>query len=189
MIRSGRRVARTRRLLLAPVFLVAAVTTAVPAAAQETVVSAGLNVRFMSGSFGSNQTTQLVYAPAMLRVDAGRFEVAGFFPYLTIDNGTVAPSQGGFVPMRGTVTSAPAVGLSMSQGSGMVIARRRRQRASATRRPRRSRDRTRRYRPGWNRPPGSSPSGPAVESARPGRQRRQRPPVGEDESVRPGSRR
>ncbi len=82
-------------------------------------MSAGLNVRFLAGTFGSDQTTQLVYVPAVLRVDAGRFEVAGYFPYLTIDNGTVAPSQGGFVPMRGTVSAAPNVGMSMPQGSGM----------------------------------------------------------------------
>ncbi len=119
MIRSGKRVWLAHRRWLAPVCLMAVATTAAPAAAQDTVVSAGLTVRVISGSFGSDQTTRLVYAPAVLRVDAGRFEVAGYFPYLTIDNGTVALSQGGFVPMRGTVMSVPTVGMSMPQEPGM----------------------------------------------------------------------
>ena len=87
------------------------------ARAQDTVVSAGVDVRFVSGSFGSTDTTRLVYAPAVLRVDAGRFEIAGYFPYLTIDDGSVTLSQGGFVPMRGTLTTAPAVGMPMHGGT------------------------------------------------------------------------
>lgn len=87
--------------------------TAAPLAAQ-TTVTAGVNVRFLSGSFGSDETTSLLYAPAVLRVESGRFEAAAYFPYLTIDNGTVALSQGGFVPMRGTLTDAPSAGMSMS---------------------------------------------------------------------------
>lgn len=118
-MRSAKRVWLPHPPPLAPAFLLAVVTAAAPAAAQDTIVSAGLNVRFVSGSFGSDQTTQLVYVPAVLRVDARRFEVAGYFPYLTIDDGTVAPSHGGFVPMRGTVRSAPTVGMSMPSGSSM----------------------------------------------------------------------
>lgn len=91
---------------------------AMPAAAQQTTVTAGVNVRFLSGSFGSDQTTDLVYAPAVIRVASGRFEAAAYFPYLTIDNGTVAPSQGGFVPMRGTLTNAPNAGMSMGTARG-----------------------------------------------------------------------
>lgn len=107
--------------------LAAFVLTAAPANAQdevpaarsvgggvkETTVTAGVNLRFVSGSFGSDTTTNLVYAPAVLRVESGRFELAGYFPYLTIHDGTIAPSQGGFVPMRGTLTSAPNAGMSM----------------------------------------------------------------------------
>lgn len=89
-----------------------------PALAQDAVVSAGVNVRFVSGSFGSEQTTRLFYAPAVLRVEARRFELAGYFPYLTIDDGTVAWSQGGFVPMRGTLTGAPNVGMQMGTSAG-----------------------------------------------------------------------
>lgn len=90
--------------------------------AGETTVTAGISVRFLSGSFGSDTTTNLVYAPAFLRADAGRFELAGYFPYLSIHDGTIAPSQGGFVPMRGTLTDAPNAGMSMgSAGSrGMM---------------------------------------------------------------------
>ena len=92
MIQSGKRVRLAHRRWLAPICLMAVATTAAPAAAQDTVVSAGLTVRFISGSFGSDQTTRLVYAPAVLRVDAGRFEVAGYFPYAAHGGGR-APRQ------------------------------------------------------------------------------------------------
>ena len=95
-------------------------SAASPARAQDTVVTAGFNVQFVSGSFGSTQTTRLVYAPAVLRIDTGRFEIGGYFPYLTIDDGTVTLSQGGFVPMRGTVTAAPAAGMPMTTTRGMM---------------------------------------------------------------------
>lgn len=95
---------------------------AVPAASQDTTrqtaVTAGVNVRFLSGSFGSDQTTSLLYAPAVLRVETGRFEIGGSFPYLTIHDGTVAPSGGGFVPMRGTLAGAPETGMSMGNNPG-----------------------------------------------------------------------
>ena len=98
---------------------------AVPAAAQQTIVTAGVNIRFLSGSFGSDQTTTMWFAPAVLRVENDRVEAAAYFPYLVIDNGTVAPSQGGFLPMRGTVVNAPNVGMPMgsvagSAGRGMM---------------------------------------------------------------------
>lgn len=92
--------------------------TAAPVAAQQTIVTAGVNVRFLSGSFGSDQTTNLLYAPAVLRLERGRFEAAAYFPYLTIDSGTVAPTQGGMVPMRGTLSNAPNVGMSMGGTAG-----------------------------------------------------------------------
>lgn len=116
----GRRSVRT-----APWLIVLAAVWSTPAAAQQTAVTAGVSVRFLSGSFGSDRTTTLVYAPAVLRVERGRFEAAAFFPYLMIDNGTVAPSQGGFVPMRGTLSDAPNAGMSMGgsaagSGSGMM---------------------------------------------------------------------
>ena len=112
------------------------VLTAAPALAQdvvpspsselgvsETTVTAGVNVRFLSGSFGSDATTNLVYVPAVLRIDTGRFELAMYFPYLSIHDGTIAPVQGGFVPMRGTLTSAPNAGMTMgagAHGTGMM---------------------------------------------------------------------
>ncbi len=65
------------------------------------MVSAGVNVRLVSGSFGSADTTRLVYVPAVLRIDTGRFEIASFFLYLTINDGTVTWSQGGFGLCKG----------------------------------------------------------------------------------------
>ncbi len=106
---------RTGVLALGLVLLAAG---ARPAFAQQAVVSGGVNARFVSGSFGSEQTTHLFYVPAVLRVEVRRFEVAGYFPYLTIDDGTVALSQGGFVPMRGTLTGAPNVGMPMGASAG-----------------------------------------------------------------------
>ncbi|MBI4477677.1 MAG: hypothetical protein HY654_10915 [Acidobacteria bacterium] len=107
-----------RSALAASLALSFAALAAAPAAAQETTITAGVNVRFLTGSFASDQTTSLLYAPALLRVESGRLEVVAYFPYLTIDNGTVAPSQGGFVPMRGTLTSAPNAGMSMATTTG-----------------------------------------------------------------------
>ena len=67
-----------RRVAPALAFVAIAFIGAASAArAQDTVVTAGLNVQFVSGSFGSAQTTRLVYAPAMIRIDTGRFEIAG----------------------------------------------------------------------------------------------------------------
>ena len=99
-----------------------AVVLAAPAAsAQDGTVSAGVMVRAVSGTFGSDSRSRVVYAPAILRVDAGRLELSGYFPYLTIDDGTVALSQGGFVPMQGSLTGSPNAGMSMSGHSGGVM--------------------------------------------------------------------
>ncbi len=87
-------------------------------AAGQTTVSVTLNTRFLSGSFGSAETTSLFYAPAGIRLETGRFEAAAYFPYLTIHDGTVAPSAGGFVPMQGTVVGAPDLGMSMGTQMG-----------------------------------------------------------------------
>jgi hypothetical protein len=103
---------------IAPFALALMALPVVPASAQQTTVTAGVNVRFLSGSFGSDETTNLLSAPAVLRVERDQFEASAYFPYLMIDNGTVAPSQGGFVPMRGTVAGAPAVGMSMGGSAG-----------------------------------------------------------------------
>ena len=89
--------------------------------ASQTTVSVTLNTRFLSGSFGSAETTSLLYAPAGVRLETGRFEAAAYFPYLTIHDGTVAPSAGGFVPMQGTLMDAPGSGIAMgSQMGGMM---------------------------------------------------------------------
>jgi len=100
--------------------LVTVAVLAAPAAARaQDAVSVGMSVRVVSGTFGSSQTTHLVYAPAVLRVDVHRFELSGAFPYVTIDSGTVALSQAGFVPMQGSLSGAPTVGVPM-QGRGMM---------------------------------------------------------------------
>lgn len=88
-----------------------------PAAAQDASVSAGVSARFVSGTFGSAQTTNIVYAPASIRVDVGRFEFGGYFPFVSVHDGTVLLSQGGFVPMQGSMSGAPAAGMPM-RGSG-----------------------------------------------------------------------
>jgi hypothetical protein len=89
------------------------------ALAQDVRVSAGVNIRFASGTFGSEQTTKLLYVPASLRVDVGRFEFSGSFPFVSVTDGTVLWSQGGLIPMRGTMTGSPVAGVPMG-GSGMV---------------------------------------------------------------------
>ena len=87
-------------------------------AAAQTTVSVTLNTRFLSGSFGSSETTSLFYAPAGVRLETGRFEAAAYFPYLTIHDGTVAPSAGGFVPMQGSLVDAPNSGIAMGSQMG-----------------------------------------------------------------------
>lgn len=90
---------------------------AVPAArAQDARVSGGVNFRLVSGTFGGDQTTTIVYAPAVLRLDVGRFEFAGFVPYLAVRNGAGVLSDGGWLPMQGAVSGAPSVGMPMSGG-------------------------------------------------------------------------
>ena len=83
-----------------------------------------MNIRFASGTFGSEQTTKVVYAPASLRVDVGRFEFSGSFPFHSVTDGTVLWSQGGFVPIRGTMTGSPTDGVPMGSngmmGGGMM---------------------------------------------------------------------
>lgn len=83
------------------------------ARAQEARVSGGINVRLVSGSFGGDQTTTILYAPAVVRLDVGRFEFAGFVPYLAVRNSAGTLSDGGWIPMQGAVRGAPAVGLPM----------------------------------------------------------------------------
>lgn len=86
--------------------------------AQPVSVTMGLDVRAVTGTFGSQQTSTLVYVPASLRVDVGRVESSLAFPYLNIHDGTVAVSQAGFVPMRGSLTGAPGAGVPMGAGHG-----------------------------------------------------------------------
>ena len=88
-------------------------------AGAQSAVSVGLNVRVLSGTFGSQQTTHVVYAPAVIRIDTHRFEASASIPYLTIENGTIALSQAGFVPMQGTLTNAPAYGM-LGHSGGMM---------------------------------------------------------------------
>jgi hypothetical protein len=94
------------------------------ALAQDTKVSTGLTIRLGSGTFGSAQTTRLLYVPASLRVDVGRFEISGSFPFVSVMDGTVLWSQGGYIPMQGTMTGSPAAGMPMGpngmMGGGMM---------------------------------------------------------------------
>lgn len=91
------------------------------ALAQPVAVTAGITIRALSGTFGSEQTTTVFYVPASLRIDVGRLETSFFFPYVNIMDGTVALSQGGFVPMQGSLSAAPAAGMPMgTPGRGMM---------------------------------------------------------------------
>jgi len=89
------------------------------ASAQDVAVTAGVDVRMATGTFGTDETTHLVYAPAVIRVRIDRFELSGYFPYVSIDNGTVTFSQGGFLPMRGALPGNPNSGVMMGSSGGM----------------------------------------------------------------------
>lgn len=94
------------------------------AAAQEVRASGGINFRFASGTFGGDATTRIIYAPAVLRVETGRFEFTGFFPYVSLTNGAGTLSDGGWIPMQGSVSGAPSVGVPMQggrMGGGMMM--------------------------------------------------------------------
>ena len=108
----------THRNSGAALAVLAVLLVAASDAAGQTAVSVTLNTRFLSGSFGSAETTSLFYAPAGIRLETGRFEAAASFPYLTIHDGTVAPSAGGFVPMRGSLVDAPNSGIAMGSQMG-----------------------------------------------------------------------
>lgn len=108
--------ARTRCAVVAAVVAL----TGANAVAQPLTVTAGVNVRALSGAFGSGQTTTVIYVPTSVRVDVGRVEASVALPFVSITDGTVALSQGGFVPMQGSLTGAPGVGMSMTRGAGMM---------------------------------------------------------------------
>lgn len=111
---------RAARRLATAAAIVALAVLAVPSTALgQDAVSAGLNVRVLSGTFGSSQTTRIVYAPAVLRIDAHRFELSASLPFLMIDAGTVTPSQGGLVPMQGSLAGAPSSGMPAHAGGMM----------------------------------------------------------------------
>lgn len=106
-----------RRLAAIVLTATASLASAGSAEAQDSVtVAAGLSARFVTGDFGSSETTRMVYVPATLRVDWNRFETSVAFPWVSLDSATVAWSQGGFVPMQGSLTGSPGVGMSMSGG-------------------------------------------------------------------------
>lgn len=93
------------------------------ARAQEVRASGGVNVRVASGTFGGDATTTIVYAPAVVRLDVDRFELAGFFPYVALRNRTGTLSDAGWIPMQGTVTGSPSVGMPTTggmMGNGMM---------------------------------------------------------------------
>jgi len=97
----------------------AALVAGAPAQAQDTRLSGGVSFRLASGSFGGERTTSILYAPAIVRLDTGRFELVAFFPYLSLENAAGALSDGGWIPMQGAVSGAPNVGVPMgSMGGG-----------------------------------------------------------------------
>jgi hypothetical protein len=122
--------ANDRPLVIAASLVVALAVFAAGAAGQDATVSAGISVRAVTGTFGTDQTSRLVYSPAMLGVDVGRFELAGFFPFVSLDSGTVTRNEGGFIPMSrvfsastGGATSSPAgMGMHMRGGMGSASA-------------------------------------------------------------------
>jgi hypothetical protein len=89
------------------------------ARAQDATVSASVNLRFVSGTFGGSQTTDVVYAPATARVDWRRFEFSASVPFVSVMDGTVLWSGGGYIPMQGSMNSAPGAGVPMS-ATGMM---------------------------------------------------------------------
>jgi len=107
---------RSHRIVAVAAMMLVAMCVEPVVARAQTVVSAGVNLRLLSGTFGGTQTTHVVYAPAVLRVDVNRIELSASFPLLVIDAGSVAMSQAGFVPMQGSLSGAPAAGMSMHGG-------------------------------------------------------------------------
>lgn len=93
---------------------------AAPVSAQDTRVSAAVTARFASGDFGTSQTTTSLVVPASLRLERGRFEVSGLFPFVSIHDATGALSQGGWIPMQGTVGGSPNSGMPVGGGFGMM---------------------------------------------------------------------
>lgn len=89
-----------------------------PASAQGTRVLAAVTTRFVSGDFGTSQTTTLLFVPASLRIESGRFEASGVFPFASIREATGALSQGGWIPMQGTVSGSPNSGMPAGGGFG-----------------------------------------------------------------------
>lgn len=89
------------------------------ARAQDATVTGGINVRLVTGTFGSAQTTHVVYAPATVRVDWRRFEFSASFPFVSVMDGTVLWSGGGYIPMQGSMSGAPGAGIPMT-ANGMM---------------------------------------------------------------------
>jgi hypothetical protein len=89
------------------------------ARAQDATVSASVNVRLATGTFGSSQTTDVVYAPATVRVDWRRFEFSASVPFVSVMDGTVLWSGGGYIPMQGSMSGAPGAGVPMG-ANGMM---------------------------------------------------------------------
>lgn len=76
---------------------------------REEVATSG--VALVSGTFGGDQTTTIIYAPAVLRLDTDRFEFAGFFP-LPNRRGAASASGNSVWPIR----PRPAVQLGTGNG-------------------------------------------------------------------------
>ncbi len=89
------------------------------ALAQDATVSASVNVRLATGTFGGSQTTDVVYAPATARVDWRRFEFSASVPFVSVMDGTVLWSGGGYIPMQGSMSGAPSAGVPM-RANGMM---------------------------------------------------------------------
>ena len=111
---------RAHRPWRVAVIVMGAALAAPVVARAQTSISAGASVRMLSGTFGGTETTHVVYAPAVLRADARRFELSVSVPFLTIDSSTVSLSQAGFVPMQGSLIGAPNAGMPMHGGGSMM---------------------------------------------------------------------
>jgi hypothetical protein len=111
---------RPTGLLGAVAIVVGVLWGAGAAQAQDTTVGAGVTVRLVTGTFGGTQTTDVVYAPATVRIDTHRFEFSASFPFVSVMDGTVVWSGGGYIPMQGTVSGAPGAGVPMGGMGGMM---------------------------------------------------------------------
>lgn len=86
---------------------------------------AGVNLRLGLGLLRQHPDDHLALRASRRASEHSSPRVWRYFPFLMVNNGTVVLSEGGFVPMQGTMTAAPGVGMPMGgavggSGSGMM---------------------------------------------------------------------